>query len=118
MRKKLYSRGTFFALLLLTVLLAQGAWGVFLKHRESEKNLALVDQKLLAAEIRKNELETSIYELETPQGIEKEIRNKFSVAKEGEDVIVIISEEDNFEDVEPDNEGIMKKISRWFSGLF
>ncbi len=45
-------------------------------------------------EVRKEYLESSIGRLNTDFGIEQEVREKFGVAKEGEEVVVIVGEGD------------------------
>lgn len=116
--KTLYSRTGFVLLFIITLMLVKGAWGVYLKKKESAFNLVTVEQKLTEGERRKQELSAAIGSLKTQEGLEKEIRNKFSVAKEGEKVIIVV-EPSKIEGTEGTDSGsFFKKIGRWIQNVF
>lgn len=117
-KKKVYSRTSFFVLLVISIFLLKGAYGVLQKQIESKENLAHVEQRLLEAQERKNELSSSIQHLQTEAGIEKEIRNKFDVSRPGEEVIVIIDSKNSESDIELENQSVYERVSQWIKGLF
>jgi hypothetical protein len=49
-------------------------------------------------------------------GIEEELRTRYSFSKEGEKMIVIINEEEEYVPEEKDH-GFFKKTMSWFRGL-
>ena len=91
-RKILYSKVTLLVLFIACALVARGAWGIHQKAliAGSERNQALVAQKELQE--RTGELEASLLRLKSEQGIEEELRQKFTVAQPGESVVVVIDE--------------------------
>ncbi len=116
-RKRLYSRATFFVLLLVTVLLLKGVWGAWDKHRESKQNLKNVEQELVQARNRELELTTRIEKLETQEGMEKEIRERFSVTKPGEEIVLIVEEDTSSGAYKAEDLPWWKKVGRWFASL-
>ncbi len=110
--------GVWFAgLLFLAVLLAQGALGVYFKHRESRERLMETTAALQAVEARIGGLEDEIAYLETPQGMEREIRTKFSVARPGEKVIVVLDSAKDEPLAEPEETGFLDRIRGWFAQI-
>lgn len=89
-RKILYSRNAVIALAIVTVFLLKGVVGVIQKDIESRRNVAITESELKTAQARNEELTKNIELLSTQAGVESEIRQKFSVSKEGEEVAVIV----------------------------
>ena len=92
-------------------------WDVYKKVRDTEKNVAAVAETYDELKIRELELTGKIDSLETPLGVETEIREKFGLVKEGEEMIVIVDppkeeKEDGLEDV--DDKTLWEKIKEWF----
>ena len=91
-RRLLYSIPSICLLALISFFLAKGAIGIFLKERESAMVLQELEAKAMAGEERQRELENSIERLKTEEGLVEEIKNKFSVTREGEHVAIIVDE--------------------------
>ena len=81
-----------FGLLILIVALARSVWLVHGKFVESRGARDEVAAAAAALETRKIGLERKVERLDTVRGQEEEIRQKLPVAKEGEQVVVIIDE--------------------------
>jgi cell division protein FtsB len=94
LRKILYSKVTLLVLFVACVLVARGAWGVHQKAliADSERNQALKAQEELQG--RAIELEASLARLRSDQGVEEELRQKFTVAQPGESVVIVVDETD------------------------
>jgi cell division protein FtsB len=117
-QKRTVQSGMWFAgLLFLAVLLAQGAVGVYMKHRESEARLQETAATLEAVEQRIAGLEDEIAYLETPQGMEREIRTKFSVARPGEKVVVVLDSPKPEASVVEEEPGFFGRIRGWFAQI-
>ena len=87
-RKRLYSVPVL--IVLLAVLVIRGTWQVIEKMQESQGYVKTLRDDVAAKEARQAELETGIAKLETTSGVESEIKGKFSVKKEGEQVAIIV----------------------------
>lgn len=89
-RRILYSRFTIALLLILLIFLLDALWGVYQKAHNASENKKRTVERLRVLEGREADLLASIEKLKTERGIEDEIRNKFSVVKEGEEMVVIV----------------------------
>jgi len=118
LRKLLYSKVAMVVFLVVAIFLVRGAITVVKKEVESRRNVKLVEQKLNLAREKYDELSRNIVVLETESGVEREIRNKFSVTREGEEVAIIIEPVGNVDDVLPKKISFWSRISGWFDGLF
>jgi cell division protein FtsB len=88
--RTLYSKPVLIGLLVLIVILVRATWGVFQKEQESRRNVAMVHAELQTLNERKMVLERETNKLNTQEGIENAIREKFQVSKEGESVLVVV----------------------------
>lgn len=92
-------------LILLAFLVIFFAWGVigFIVKMETVKdNRNLAEEKFIELEKKKIELSSQIARLNTEEGKEENIREKFGLAKEGEQLIVVV--EDKNPQKEPKDE--------------
>ena len=89
-RSFIYNRVTLTVLLVVVLFVLNSTWFVYQKKRESErlKNVALGNVENLRG--RDSELQAKIERLGTEVGIEEEIRSKFNVAKQEENVVIIV----------------------------
>lgn len=91
-RQIVYSWPSLALIGLLAFLLAKGAFGVMIKERQSAERLENLEGKSAELNKREAELSAEIARLSTERGVEEEIRDKFSVTKEGEYVAIIVDE--------------------------
>jgi len=103
---------------ILTILFLRGAWGVWQKQVESAKKLQDAEERLVLARTRKEELSKDIERLNTPEGIEREIRQRYSVKKQGEEVILVVDPKLSTSTVEVIHPSFWTKTVRWFKDLF
>jgi len=104
------------ALLVLVVayFLASAAFNMYERYQITRSNYEQVKRQLTEAENRRGALEALVAESRSPQGREALLREKFDVAKEGEQVIIIIDSEKK-EEVVSEEEG---SFWSWLSGMF
>lgn len=114
-RRRLYSPLTFLVLLALIAVAGYNAWDMYQKSRRAEGALDGTREAYAALAEREGFLEARLEELGTEAGLEAEIRERFGVAKAGEEVIVVLSEEES-DPLTPPREGLWAKIKSWFSG--
>ena len=93
-RERLYSTPVLIIVLVVSLFIARGAYGVMKKENESARHVEVLVEKVAELEARKGELRQNIEKLETEKGIEEEIKEKFSVSREGERVVVIVDQEE------------------------
>jgi cell division protein FtsB len=92
-RSFMYNRITIGFLSVIILLVLHSTWVVYRKKVESErvKQNSLKNVESLRA--RDQELQEKIDRLSTKQGIEEEVRLKFSVAKDDENIVIIVQDE-------------------------
>lgn len=91
-RQVMFSVPVLILLFIILFFVAKGSWGVYKKYSLSKSELENSQSDLAALEEKKQTIENKIKKLQTETGIEKEIRSKFDVAKEGEKLIVIVED--------------------------
>ncbi len=87
----LYSKVVVFVLLLIAALLSISVYHRFTTAEEMEGKLDSRRAALLELENRAEMLRTKVEYLENERGVEEELRNRFDVAKEGEQVVILIN---------------------------
>lgn len=90
LRKFLYSKVTLVVLFVLVAFLARGAWGIYQKAVIARAEREEAAQGLSELQDRTRELKASIARLKSEQGLEEELRQKFTVARPGEEVVVVV----------------------------
>lgn len=92
LRRILYSKVTLFILAVLVFFVGRGAWNTHEKAQiaRSERNIA--ERALLDLEARSSELRASLIRLKSERGIEEEVRQKYTVARPGEEVVIVVDD--------------------------
>jgi cell division protein FtsB len=110
-----------FALILLFFLLLFFGYKIIdliQKERETSEKKELILDQIDNLKERENSLSKDISRLETEEGKEEIIREKYQVAKEGEKMVIIVNEERNpnleIVDKEIENHGFWNWIKRTF----
>lgn len=120
-RRIIYSKFSIFILFLILIFLLQGVWGLYQKVEETNQKKEMVSNKIAGLEEREDYLNSEIDYLNSGVGLEEEIRNRYSVSKEGEEVIVIIEEdpiEEPVQEKEPSFLGNIWNSVTSFTSLF
>ncbi len=86
-----YSPLVFIVLLITFILLARAVWSVYGHEQLSAKDRERVEGELASVSVRAQVLKGQVQDLQTPQGVDDEIRSKFNVVKAGEGVAVIVN---------------------------
>jgi cell division protein FtsB len=90
LRRRLYSLPVLIILAIILVFLIRGVWGMYQKASFSEEKRTLAEAEHAALEEKRASIEAEIASFNTETGIEREVRSKFDVAREGEQVIVLV----------------------------
>ena len=90
--KIIYSK--FFLIVLAGIFIysSYSTYLVYKKKKDSEKEVVKIESYYLEMQSKKNNIEKDIIQLKTDDGIEKEIRDKFGLAKDSEQMIVIVND--------------------------
>lgn len=88
-----YHRVTLVFLGIIVIFFARATWSAMGKERDSRELRDIAQSQTSELSARNGELSEHLLRLETPQGVEAEIRSKFNVAKVSENVVVILEEE-------------------------
>jgi cell division protein FtsB len=108
-KKLIFSKLTIVILVVILVLLIDGTLNVYKKSIASSKKVSMVEEKLEKITERKDSLENKIVDIESEVGKEELLREKYSVAKEGEQAVFILDSE-NIETVDEKEKGILKNF--------
>lgn len=91
-RQILYSKATLAIFFVLIVLLARGVWQISQKAAIARAERDEAVRSLHDLQNRTSELQASLARFNAGTGIEEEIRQKFTVAKPGEEVVVVVDD--------------------------
>lgn len=116
-QKKLFSKPILFILIIILVFITHGTWGIWQKSRQSKNTLEIAQVELDKLNEREKIIKKKIEKLDTETGLEEEIRSKFDVAREGEQIIVIVDSKElppMIVDKPKGIKGIFTTIGSWF----
>lgn len=109
LRKILYSKVTLILLLFFVILVARGTWKIHQKaiiaQTERDEAARAVEELNLRAE----GLEKTLVRLRTPEGAEEEARQKYTVARSSEEVVIVV----DVDAKKSKNSGELKESSFW-----
>ncbi|HVT75273.1 MAG TPA: septum formation initiator family protein [Candidatus Paceibacterota bacterium] len=91
-KKLLHSRYAIAGLAIICLFLCRGVWNVYAKYEKSRDISVRMDSELASLQAREDSLKGQIDSLDTPEGREREIRDRFGVVKEGEKVVVLVNQ--------------------------
>ncbi len=103
-------------LFVLIVLVAKGLVSISAKQISSDEEMTLVMAKKAELEERRKNLTEKVNELNTNEGLEKEIRSKFDVVRPGENVILVVDKE--IPAPVEDEPSVIKKLWNGVVGVF
>ncbi len=112
-RNIIYSKATVVFLLISLALLARPTWNMFRAKVESRQAMDRAVSELEALKAKEAHLNSDTERLGTERGAEEEIRTKFNVAKNGENVVFVV---DSQEDTEEEHEET--GVWHWIRSLF
>ena len=101
MRSWLYSKVTIGVVLILCLLMAGSVYKRYQVEREMAERRAETEASLNALEDRAAAIQEKVDTLENQRGLEAEIRDRFDVAREGEQVVIILDSEEEVQESAP-----------------
>ena len=115
LRAVMYHKAILVLLAILVLFFIHSTWVVYQKKRTSEKVMLASSQSLSDLKARETELESRINRLNTPAGLEEEIRSKFTVAKENEAMVIVVDDDNKNMSTTSQKLGFWQKIWNLFS---
>jgi cell division protein FtsB len=115
-KRRLYSKTTMVILFFLFLLTARGVFYVYQKERLTEVEVERIQKQKEDLQKRYETIKADSERLKTDEGIESEIRTKFDVVKEGEEVIVVVDKDTPV--IQEDKRGAIKKMWDSMIGVF
>jgi len=102
-------------LLGLGVLLAGATWDVYQKEQNAKRELDATLMTQASLKERESKLSTDLEALGNPRGMEAELRERFPVVKEGEEVIVLVDQKGSTSDTgTASQKGFWGTVRSWF----
>ncbi len=83
---------------------------MYKKSKESDYKRENIERRIAELNEKQVDLEAKILELSTEEGIDTLIREKYRVAKEGEQLVIILNEEQNREEEDVGKIGFWENI--------
>lgn len=115
MRRALYSKTTLVVLAGVFLFLLLKTWGIYEKERMSHESLEDARREQEELSVRADALAAEVARLETDAGFEEVLRDRYGVAKKGEEVIVLIDKDSDTMPLEESSQGWWQKIKSWFA---
>ncbi len=88
----LYSKPVLVILGLILLIFTYNLFGLLGKMRETIRNKRGAEDKFMELTANKEKLDHDISKLNTTEGVEENIREKFGLVKEGEGVVIIVED--------------------------
>ncbi|MEZ4104161.1 MAG: septum formation initiator family protein [Candidatus Paceibacterota bacterium] len=101
LRSVFNSRITQVVLIILILFMSWSAYGRFLVAKEMSEKRVILEKEITKLEERQKSLSEEVEYISSERGMEAEIRRQFDVARKGEQVVVIMEDEDVATTVEP-----------------
>lgn len=102
-RDLLYSPVLSAVLLMIIISLVRSNYSIYKKNQVASINRQESDKRLSLLREKSDNLTASLLGLETDRGVEEELRNKFQIMKNGEEVLVVVDEEIEPKDMSADD---------------
>lgn len=112
-KRFLGSRVAIFALLLIVIFLSRATWNVLQKERETKSTLEDVKSRQEDLSSQEIFLTSEIGRLQTEEGIEEEVRDRYGLAHSDERVIILVDDDED-EASEIVQKGFWSKVKGWF----
>lgn len=110
----MYSKGMRIFLAVVALYSLFSAYTVYQKRRQSTIDVHEAELRLLALSAKETVLLQEIDHLQTDEGLEAEIRNKYSVAKEKEQVVVLVENEPATATEVTQKESVWNRVEKFF----
>ena len=112
-KKIMRAPGVLLVVIVFSIILIGSTVSMASKSLETSKRKNLAEQEIKELALQKSELEREINNLQTEEGQEKIIRDKFRVTKDGEELVVVV--DDKKDSIPTSNDS---KFIQFFKNIF
>ena len=119
-RTIMYSKMSIVLLFFLAFFIGMSAYERYSVEREMAARLEARHNELESLKQRAAVLESDVEHLQNERGIEEELRSRFDVAKEGEQIVIILEDEEEKEvhtETEKKTQGTQETNGAWWDML-
>jgi len=113
-KRALYAKVVIAVLAVIVIFTIGNTWDIYKKASFAKQKRDEAVKELQSLQERKESLSLSVASLDTKRGIEEEVRSKFGVVKEGEEVVVIIDETSDKKSPESKKSGFWHTVVSFF----
>jgi len=114
-----YSPLTLVALLFLLIFFSYKVINIVKKNSQTAHNKDLISNQLKSLQNRENTLTKNISRIQTNEGIESLIREKYQVVKKGEKMVIIVNNNDkDFQQTKSIKKNHSFGLWNWIKGIF
>lgn len=106
----LFNKGVIFILVVIVIFLVMSVYERYTIEREMAARRATTEAEFATLEARREQLESKVEYLSGERGIEEEVRKNFDVAKDGEQVVILLGDGA----AAPDEEAVIPVESPWY----
>lgn len=117
-RKIIFSKFSFVFLIGVLAFFVYSTAKIYLRSRAAKEANNLMEQEIESLEAKKAELEASIKRLQTEAGAEEAIRDKFPVQKPGEQMVIIVEEQNKNSPPTSTSSSLPSKIWQFLKNMF
>ena len=111
----LYSRSILVSFFVFSLILIVSLIRIIPKNIETSQNKKMVADRINKLQLEADGLNSKIDKLKTDYGVEEDLRSKFGVVKEGENMIVIVDDQkDKANDQIPENRSFWQFLKGFF----
>lgn len=103
-------------LFIIFILFSISTTRVYLQSKKIFNDKTLKEKQLKREEEKNRELSQKIVEIQTEEGIEKQLREKFQIKKEGEEVVVFVNPKINNNEEEENGKNFISRFVKWILG--
>lgn len=103
-------------LFIIFILFSISTTRVYLQSKKIFNDKTLKEKQLKREEEKNRELSQKIAEIQTEEGIEKQLREKFQIKKEGEEVVVLVNPKINNNEEEESGKNFISRFVKWIFG--
>lgn len=103
-------------LFIIFILFSISTTRVYLQSKKIFNDKTLKEKQLKKEEEKNRELSQKIVEIQTEEGIEKQLREKFQIKKEGEEVVVFVNPKINNSEEEESGKNFISRLVKWIFG--
>ena len=109
--KRFLLRLAFLILILLIPFILKGVWDSYGDFSDIKQETERLGNEVEELRQRNEDLKTEVEHLQTERGLEEEVRSRFNVAKEGENLIIIMEEDNNeLESLDIEQDGFWQRV--------